>query len=389
MNYVGNHWTSDLIIQSDVDLDIKSEITFIENNYISSNRDHKINVISNELIESMVKSRVGSQNYEEFINYRGDDILDATGLIKGLAIDLISQKLKSLGSRYHTISFGGDILVYNNPTRVKVSDKFYINLSNGCVFTSNNKLREGHIITSAESAGVEYDSVTVIGRDPIKCDMIATSSYAKSIDSSDPYTIKFLGDYPIFKGDRIYCASPFFNEEEVRIRDEMISKFPEEIIFRPDKTEASNSYSRSPGEELSKKIYSENMQGIARCNIILFPKRTEDLGTLYEVGRGLLEGKVIISYDHLTGIYEIVNSEEAIRSLKESIKGFESKSISINLNSPGNAILLGYLSDYKSSKMRVYYRIPEGKNDNIMLVNNFDRIDKNNMIVERNYAEVS
>lgn len=383
MNYIKEFWTSDLIIQSDIDYDPSSEIARIEKG-LKSSKNNTRHLVKDERILRDLLNSIPEDKLNKFVNYEGSGTPDYTGVLKGYALLCMHSDLKYLGSESHTLSFGGDILVHRKNTRVKVSDKFYINISDGCVFTSNNIMRPNHIKVNFYDYDNPYSSVTVIGDNPVVCDYLATQAYSNDMMVGDNI-FYMLRDYPTFRGLKVYCASPFFCEEDIRIRDEMIKPYNQAYIFRPDCTDASRSYDKSPGEELAKTIFSENISGISSCDVLLFPKRTTDLGTLFEVGHALYLNKKIISYDHLTGVYELIDNYQAIKRLTKTIQG-EWNKLLIHLSSPGNAILLGYLSEGSNGK--IYYKIPKGQHDNIMLANSFKRLNDNYEEVDHDFSEI-
>jgi len=155
-----------------------------------------------------------------------------------------------------------------------------------------------------------------------------------------------------------YIASPFFNRFDVIVRDKMIGAIKTEDYFRPDSTEASKSYDVSPGEELAKVIYNENIEHIKACNILIFPVSTNDLGTLFEVGVALKLGKRVQMYNYLNDtVTELVisNCKERFELISNSV---------VNVSSLESAILLGYNFD---SKFKIAYYMENGLHDNIML----------------------
>jgi nucleoside 2-deoxyribosyltransferase len=160
----------------------------------------------------------------------------------------------------------------------------------------------------------------------------------------------------------VYIASPFFTPTEIEVRDAMLAKVASEIsesYFRPDETQASKSYSGSPGEELGRTIFEENIEHIRKCDILCFPLGTRDVGTLFEVGVALKLDKPIYGYKW--------KPEDELRRLltvnKRSIPTFE-RSTLIQVETLSSAVVLGYNFD---TEYRTYYVLGEGMRDNLML----------------------
>lgn len=159
---------------------------------------------------------------------------------------------------------------------------------------------------------------------------------------------------------KYYCASPFFNDEQIRIRDDMVSKINEEDqsaeIFRPDLTESSRAYDKSPGLELGKKIYDDNVEHIDSSEVLVFPKGTNDVGTLFEVGIAMKLGKKMMRYDQVSDLIENVEFLPDMKSFgKDTLVAVEDVS---------SAVLLGYNYD---TKYHVYYVLGLDVSDNLML----------------------
>ena len=169
---------------------------------------------------------------------------------------------------------------------------------------------------------------------------------------------------------KIYIASGFFTPEQIRIRDLMVSHVhsldPSNEVFRPDLTEASQSYSGSPGMELGKKIYDENIFHIENCEVLVFPKGTDDLGTLFEVGVALQLGKTIWRFDPDEMMVRRVVWDKPMYNLT-------SQSL-IQVEDLSSAVFLGY--HYKS-EFKKYYVLGRGMSDNLMLRMMATRVDYN------------
>ncbi len=183
---------------------------------------------------------------------------------------------------------------------------------------------------------------------------------------------------------KVYLASPFFNEFEVKVRDNMqkrvMSYFRENFddfeIFRPDLTPSSREYSSAEnGAErfaLAKEIYKDNISHIDSCDALVFPADTTDLGTTFEVGYAKSKGKKIYRYDYLSD--EIVNISDLsdFDSICERVMSNDPKVVIIN--SIGKAVILGMLNDKKPA----YHLL--GGCDNIMLAAQFPYFDGEKII---------
>jgi nucleoside 2-deoxyribosyltransferase len=159
---------------------------------------------------------------------------------------------------------------------------------------------------------------------------------------------------------RVYIASPFFNETEIAVRDAMVERVKERFgddMFRPDLTEASRSYDKSPGDELGRTIFQENISHIVSSDVLVFPLGCKDVGTLFEVGVALKRGMEILGYkwrpeDELR---EIVRPTDLRPFVRDTL---------IQVETLSSSIVLGYNYD---TPFRTYYVLGEGIRDNLML----------------------
>jgi thiamine biosynthesis lipoprotein len=123
-------------------------------------------------------------------NYSGK--YDPTGYVKGWAIDRAGDLLKKQGYRTFCIGIGGDILASSDGDKVwsigvqdpadnsKILNK--LSISNGAVATSGNYERGAHIINPKTGRPAdELLSITVIGPDIIKADVLATAGFAMGL----------------------------------------------------------------------------------------------------------------------------------------------------------------------------------------------------------------
>lgn len=365
-------WTSELIISADIELTehikalILRKLTHIKNCYSKwgNGKDDLHDCLPKEYVE---------------YGYEGD----LTCMLKGLAIDYISKILKDIGSLSHIISFGGDIFAIDVPSSVSIDGtKFKIEI-NGTysIFTSGNTNKRGNHIVGGEE---NYISTVVVKWNSLDTnntlvDILATKLVSKEIESSNSIAnqIDDFGDIHVFNFkdgkliNSVYGASPFFNPDQIAIRDKMVSELLE--VFRPDLTESSLKYDGDHGDDsLVNSVVNDNLYGIDKSEYLVFPSRTTDLGTLFEVGVAIGKGKYIIRYDELNDTYIIVASKFNIPVMK--------KKILFDCSDKVNAVSLGYCSTIPW--IDIYYEL-KGSPDNIMLSVNYKHIELINGRYER------
>ncbi len=116
-----------------------------------------------------------------------DKRFNPTGYVKGWAIKRAGEVISGQGYKTFCVGAGGDILARGNKTwRVgiqnpKVPDQIVglVELKNGAVATSGTSERGAHIInpkTGKPPAG--FLSLSVVGRDIITADVLATAAFA-------------------------------------------------------------------------------------------------------------------------------------------------------------------------------------------------------------------
>jgi len=294
----------------------------------------------------------------------------------------------SLGSKSYLINFGGDILGYNTNAKIHIENSNVTIERSGsfCIFTSGNTDKRGNHIKISEDdyliseKSIKTCTVVINGIDPIWCDYLSTSHYSGNYDvyddSEEVYFVDDKGNLVTHPDRTVYVASPFFNESEIAIRDKMITNLI--CYFRPDQTDSSKKYSISPGSELSRQIFDDNIRELNECELLIFPELTNDLGTLFEVGVALRLNKPIIRFNHITNSYTVLDSNKIIKEIPN-------KSIIKCVNS-ASAVLLGYNYENKDLKYDIGIL-----NDNIMLAETFDRvelIDGAYRLVVKNYKEI-
>jgi nucleoside 2-deoxyribosyltransferase len=176
--------------------------------------------------------------------------------------------------------------------------------------------------------------------------------------------------------NRIYFASGFFNPFEIMVKQKMIkaikTKFPDAEYFDPQETDNSKKFNpndKDHGEELARAIYQDNIREITNCDILVFPKGTQDLGTLCDLGTGIKLGKEIWRYDYL---------DNSLTKLGRLGMDLQNNDV-VNVNSLSAGILLGYNFDNTNY---IYYVLGEGLSDNIMMRMKYTRLTTKNGKVE-------
>jgi nucleoside 2-deoxyribosyltransferase len=384
-----NKWTSDLCISSNVSFELDKVIEILNDLEASFSKFNELTEYDfDRLLELCDNDTNLYTKILQFAEYV-EGTYDFTGVLKGIAINEIDKYLRSINSEIHYIDFGGDILAHNCPVKIKASDKVFIESDAEdrfvCFTSGNTDKRGNHIICKCNPIG---DTVTYIEHNgnPIIADMRATKGYADHTNrvaaSDDVMYIDLKDGIPII--DSIYCASPFFNEEQIKCRDDMVSNFNQDIIFRPDLTEASKAYDVSPGKELADKIFADNVNGIKTCKYLMYPEGTNDLGTLFEVGHAIKLHKPVMRFNQASNTYTFIDIYNSYNQLNKTVP--YDKAI-INCNGLSAAVMLGFHSD-----KNLYYDL-NGLHDNIMLSQKFTQVKKllNNKykIVERdNWSEI-
>jgi nucleoside 2-deoxyribosyltransferase len=367
----GNYWTSDLYIEADKPIDllvVKALMTKIEDDLSKFNKESLANKGSEkdgELYQRLF-NRLG-ENLEPFVCYDGKP--DYTGLLKGLLLELLCNEYQKQGYGTFLINFGGDVIGYNRPlTSIRVSDHFQVERSGDfSIFTSNNLARKGHIKYGAHNAERPYESVTVVidSIQPIYADYLATDCYANGRVNDCVFFTK--DGYPIMAGQHGYGASPFFNDYERKVKAAMYSKMSD--VFDPESTDTSKQYDAElaagkHSAETAQLIFQDNVDHILIASYLVFPKDTNDLGTLMEVGVAIKESRSVIAYDYGNDMYSLTDY------LHTDLETLDAKSV-LDCSNKSNAILLGYNYDNKGP---IYYTVGFN-NDNIMLACLFTRVE--------------
>lgn len=299
---------------------------------------------------------------------------DLTCMLKGLAIDMIAWFLEQYGIESYLINFGGDIFGKNTEAIIKIEGTKFEIFKKGTfsVFTSGNTEKRGdHII------GGNTGDLAVVAVDwgcPNEnghymnwiIDAIATKRVARDQDS---ITLGWTLLHQYIKnkvemvfhngkfGFRTYCASPFFDDSQIEIRDKMISEF--EDVFRPDKTRSSDEFEAGDNSK-ALAVVEDNERGILEGQFLVYPKNTTDLGTLYEVGYALSKGRYVIQYDEEVNTYKIINEV-----LDESPSQVIEDNMIFDCSTKVGVISCGYYAA-KLDPSKIFYEL-KGAKDNLML----------------------
>lgn len=383
-----NAWTSKLIINTQV------ELTSEEYNYITTVL-HDLEDIWNK---SMTVEEAG-KIYSPLIRYlsygRNGDI---TCMMKGFAVDIIADYLSETNKSF-LINFGGDIYGHNVNTKVKIrNSKFYLDMSgNWSVFTSGNldPIRKNHIVRIDGSTPEIASTIVIrwskdsdkIHEKNILADILATKTVANEVDDALIDEINAHGVLNIFTFNKdwklsnsVYCASPFFNKEQISTRDNMISGFINP--FRPDLTKSSKRYDNGDNEAV-RDVVKDNLYGIEHSYALVFPYHTTDIGTLFEVGYAISIFSPIIEYFEKEDKYIIKFI------VIEDYWYDDNKQYVVDCSTKRGAILMGRLMRVKKRSHNIHYTL-NGAKDNIMVSQLFDHVELKNgkyISIKRNENE--
>jgi nucleoside 2-deoxyribosyltransferase len=374
-------WTSKLSILTERELD-QGDKAYIE--WLLDNLEEDYN--SKEYVNETRHDRLAELYHKRKDMFPDGDI---TCAMKGLAIDWIASYFTSpideggveLNHKSFIINFGGDIYVHNAFPIVHVDGtKFNIDLCTGeywSIFTSGNTTKRGnHILGCPEDYFItqvirwsDAKSVNNVVADILATKTAAQESIAVKELSEEIYgrrsVLEFSSDGTLLS--TVYCASPFFNPEQVKVRDAMVSVAAKS--FRPDLTPESEKYNVQKDYDAVCEVVKANIDGIHYSDYLMFPNRTTDLGTLWEVGRAIGVGKPIIKYDEKSDEYTVVYSIEPAYPDSEQL----SKSMVFDCTSKVDVISMGFLSLLVPQE-NLYYQL-KGMPDNIMLSVNYHHIE--------------
>jgi thiamine biosynthesis lipoprotein len=116
--------------------------------------------------------------------------LDPTGLVKGWAVARVAALLADSGSTCHAVNGGGDVLATAQPAtdvpwRIGVSGgSTVVSAHHVAVATSGNTERPGSVVDPfTRRPALALRSVTVVGRDIVMADAVATAALAMGRDA--------------------------------------------------------------------------------------------------------------------------------------------------------------------------------------------------------------
>lgn len=327
---------------------------------ISTEIQDTIRELRGEFIYDPVNKRVTVGTVEdnedfplsEAYNWREDGVKDYTCVAKGYFIQRLEKRLKESGKSNldYYVNFGGDVLSNTPDNLAKVTSKYYpisvITKGRQLVFCSTNLERPEHI------PDAKYEAVIFTSNeDPAGFFDIATTR-ALCNEEFNESGVLHIRDKKIC--EETYIASPFFNDTDVAIRDKMLGLFSDYI--RPDLLNPNIEGDLHKDLHLAAKIRQDNLDAIDACSLLVFPKDTRDLGTLFEVGYAIRNGKKILRYDYVNDHYDWIYSPK--------IPGLPGNDVTLDLNRLGSGVMLGY---HYEKNLACYLGT---SSDNIMLMDN-------------------
>ena len=147
------------------------------------------NKLSTELKKIIKGCRTAERQTGGYFSAWADGEFDPSGYVKGWAIAEAGKIIEKSGYKTFCISAGGDIFASSNTDKVwnigiqdpqnrqKILNK--LSIKNGAVATSGNYERRAHIINPlTKKPAEELLSVTIIGKDIITADILATACFA-------------------------------------------------------------------------------------------------------------------------------------------------------------------------------------------------------------------
>lgn len=309
---------------------------------------------------------------------------DITSAMKGKAIDEISEILGSYGLNRYVINFGGDIKIKGYDLKVDIDGtNFKIDVTSDAIWyimTSGNTSKRGnHVIGGSNDSFSTLIFKLIEGKDSVGhlIDAAVTKIEAKELDmvesifyilstkveaqSQDLYFKLIDGEYKCQTST--YIASPFFNKTQIEIRDRMDSKFSTK--FRPDLTKEAKEYNEGKEYDKVTAVVQSNKDAIINCELLVYPSRTTDLGTLWEVGYALFNDTRILRYDEELNEYVLI--------MNQPIPNPEVTETLFDCSNKVDAIMLGAVGDLLDSNL-IYYQL-KGSPDNIMLSAQYHHVE--------------
>jgi FAD:protein FMN transferase len=151
-----------------------------------------------DVLEVLGLCEIATELTDNYFTAFPDGELDPTGLVKGWAIQRVSQLLIKAGSRHHSVNGGGDIQLVGGiddetPWRVGITNPLEVGkllavaeLHDGAIATSGTAERGTHIVdpTTGEAA-THFVSVTITAPTILEADVLATAAFARGPDGPD------------------------------------------------------------------------------------------------------------------------------------------------------------------------------------------------------------
>ena len=145
--------------------------------------------LSSEMKFILHACRWAEEKTEGYFSAWYGDSCDPSGYVKGWAVAEAGRVIEEGGHKTYCIYAGGDILARSNSGKVwqigiqdptdkkKILNK--LSITNGAVATSGNYERGKHIINpKTKKPADELLSITVVGPDIIRADILATAAFA-------------------------------------------------------------------------------------------------------------------------------------------------------------------------------------------------------------------
>ena len=163
-----------------------------------------------------------------------------------------------------------------------------------------------------------------------------------------------------------YTASPFWTRYEILVKKRMIARIKEQGMKVLDPEVCGNLSQDDYDDKFNtaKQIFLNNIVEIDRCDCLVFPRFTNDLGTLYEIGRAAALGKTIWRYDFLSDTVECLGTKDL--TIEQYM---EDEMVEVCIDNTHKAVLFGYLSAKLPSEKLIYSL--KGGLDNLMLSVNY------------------
>ena len=96
---------------------------------------------------------------------------------------------------------------------------------------------------------------------------------------------------------KVYLAGPFFNDEQIQIRDTIYNMLLNTNfdVFSPGHVTVLNDDSSS---NVQKSVFNENLKQIDNCDFIIAIGNSYDTGTMVEIGYALKANKPVIYFNN-------------------------------------------------------------------------------------------